>query len=180
MAFTKQTWTEDVTPTSAANMQRFEDALDDLYNKGIRKAAGTFRAAHAGSTSLGSGGVGGKFTYTAGEELIDVSSWFDPTTGRFTPQFACICLLTVRVLTAQVLAVGTNLEARVVKNGVTATFEAQNRNQAANSTSGVFVELNERVSFNGTTDYVESWGWHDYGSARTVSASFSGQVIGTP
>src|SRR4051794_37703303 len=33
-SFTKLTWVDEVTPTSAANMQRLEDALDAIINGG--------------------------------------------------------------------------------------------------------------------------------------------------
>jgi hypothetical protein len=113
MAFAKTTWVQNALPADTATQKnRIESAIDDLYNSGIRKAAGAFRAwnaAGAGTTVPAS--VANPGTKIACDsEQNDVSGWYDPAQSRFTPQLAGIYWLVHRVNTTQVLASGTNVE----------------------------------------------------------------------
>jgi hypothetical protein len=184
MAFAKTTWVQNALPADTATQKnRIESAIDDLYNSGIRKAAGAFRAwnaAGAGTTVPAS--VANPGTKIACDsEQNDVSGWYDPAQSRFTPQLAGIYWLVHRVNTTQVLASGTNVEARIVQNtGGAAQKVNANRSQASNATSGVYAEVTALFFFNGTTDFAEPFAWHDYsGGARGIGGDFMGFFVGT-
>jgi hypothetical protein len=183
VAFVKTTWVQGQLPAiNAAQLNRLEAGIDDLYNVGIRKAAGAFRAWNAGGgTSVPANAANPGTKIVCDSEQNDVSGWYDPAASRFTPQQAGIYWLVHRIVTSQVLASGTNVEARIVQNtGGAAQKVNANRSQASNATSGVYAEVTALFFFNGTTDFAEPFAWHDYsGGARTIGGDFMGFYLGT-
>jgi hypothetical protein len=188
VAYVKTTWVDEVTPTSAANFNHMEQGIYDAVRGQAEDALRVVRG-HIGAAGGVAAGVGftitkngtGDYTIACDSEQNDVSGWYDPAQSRFTPQLAGIYWLVHRVNTTQVLASGTNVEARIVQNtGGAAQKVNANRSQASNATSGVYAEVTALFFFNGTTDFAEPFAWHDYsGGARGIGGDFMGFFVGT-
>ncbi len=90
---------------------------NDLLVVGLVKAnaTGLFSAYRSGSSQVAATG-----TYTAivfGTEEFDVSGWYDPTTGRYTPQVPGYYRLNAGIGTTTTVGSGTRLIASIAKNG---------------------------------------------------------------
>lgn len=141
-------------------------ATDAFVGKAI-----AFRAHNAAVTAVG---AGTKMALTA--EDFDSHLWYDAPNSRFQPQQAGYYNVTVRIVSNVVLAVGNVIEARIHKNGA---FYDANRSQVANAVSGVYVEVNEIVFMNGSTDYLEAFAYQDSGSNKDCGGRFMARFIGT-
>lgn len=147
-----------------------------LASAGSGLAKGAFSAYRNAASSLTTGSV---VVFDA--EDFDVSSWFDITTGRFTPQLAGYYRLawSIRVQ-GTTLASDKFWVATLRKNGVSVKIGmlAWQRGASGVNSGGTGI-----VSANGSTDFFDVIIEHDHGAAaplQTGSAQtyFAGELIG--
>lgn len=102
---------------------------------------------------------------TLGLEEYDTNTAFDTATSRFTPQVAGYYLINGRFS----ISASTQIYALLYKNGAEYT-------RGTNLVNGATAVINSLVFLNGTTDFVEMFGWT--GGASTVNpASLDGILI---
>jgi hypothetical protein len=112
-------------------------------------------------------------------EAYDINNEYDNTTNyRFTPTIAgkYYFYVSCRI---DALADGNRTVSNVVKNG---SVVAQGQNYASTTPQSCSANCSIILDMNGTTDYVESAVFHDYGSNRNLSAAaahniFCGQLL---
>lgn len=152
--------------TGANNEPGFTNSGTDLQatNSGNVKSGGAFIGKAIGSFSayrssnLSVANTGGVILFDT--ELWDVSNWYDPTTGRFTPQVAGYYQIKSRVYILGI-ASGKQLSIWLRKNG-TAYSTPPNKvldrmtNQTAAATD-IWATGEAIMYFNGSTDYIEIW-----------------------
>lgn len=98
-------------------------------------------------------------------ESEDVSGWFDSTTNyRYTPTVAGTYLF-VGALQINLIADQAWMIASIFKNGAE---NARYSTNYASGTSNMTVPVTAFIAMNGTTDYVELYGYHGHGSSRSV------------
>lgn len=107
---------------------------------------------------------------------FDPFSWYDPTTGRFTPKVAGYYDVSASLI-YQTLAAGNEVECRLRKNGVT-----QRRTQFTTAGSQwQSAPLSAILYANGSTDYFDIAGWSSAGSAMSGAnnsdAFFSAELV---
>lgn len=113
-------------------------------------------------------------------ELADNRGWYDNVTNfRFTPQIAGKYRITGSLGVTGTTV--TELDAYIYKNG-----SLYSRMFIAGSSNITSLNVNNIVSFNGTTDYVEFWcliigtgTLNALGAATPLTTWFEGQYIGT-
>jgi len=114
-------------------------------------------------------------------EFYDTNSWYDTSTGRFTPQLAGYYLMSGMVIIAG-LSNATYIVSSLYKNGEAVALDA--RTVAATTTNDPGTSLTVPVYLNGSTDYVSYYCLHtSTGSKNTDSATghtaFFGAFLGT-
>lgn len=171
----------DVDPAAAlayaklalADAVKFSDIAKDA--NGL--AAGCFRAYNNTGNAFASGSLVAMPT-----EDYDVSNWFDPATGRYTPQVRGIYEYKAQL---SLLAIGAAAAPQWEQMAIA-------RNGAIHSWGGVFWDhgtggsptVVAQVIMNGTTDYVQPYLAHNHGSAVGLIAGgnsmnyFEGHLIG--
>jgi hypothetical protein len=129
---------------------------------GTTTQTGAFSAYRAAASSLTSGS-----TVVFDTEEYDVSSWFDPATGRFTPQTAGVysfawCVRSSAVLTSDVVWIASLAKnGTIVKNG---EVSFQRPGSATDSVGSA------RLQANGTTDFFTVVLSHTVGAAQGIAA----------
>lgn len=142
---------------------------DDIAKDASGLAAGTFKGYNNSGSSITSGAV-----VPMPSEDYDVSGWFDPSTGRYTPQVRGIYEFKAQV---QLLAMGSTGAPQWLQL-------ALSRNGATHSWGGVFWDfgvggaatVTAQAIANGTTDYFTPLLSHNHGSAMSL-LSGSGNIM---
>lgn len=147
------------------------------------RANGTF-VAHAGTAAqLGSAAAPAKVAINTVDS--DISTWFDTTNHRFTPQVTGYYQFLGSVISSAGLVAGDFLRLQVRQNGsVLSPAPLGDNSQQTNTTFAVEAQVvASPVFMNGSTDYVELWGVCISSAAAqvttTFNAVFSGSFIGT-
>lgn len=138
------------------------------------KAVGSFSAFAASAQSVTSNATGVIFD----TEEWDISNWYDPVTGRYTPQIAGIYRLSWQVGLG-VMASGQHFYTLILKNTSTwhNTPEVWFTGNELRSGGSALLQLN------GSTDFVQIRTIHNVGSAQAVKLGqidtyFQGQFVG--
>jgi len=157
--------------------QPFDAAPGENFDVGNSKVGAGGWATGAFSAHLASA-FGTALSYapmTFATEDIDVSGWYNPGTGRFTPQVAGIYRIGM-TLKCDSLASNFYVAAGIHKNGVLVK-EVQNTG-VPNLVIGVSVQA--LVSMNGTTDYVygAAYGGSASSGSPTLQAGISNSIFG--
>lgn len=123
--------------------QKFDEISLRWPNRGV----GVFSGGRAAAQAIAAGNY---IEIVMTTEEWDLSSWFDPTTGRFTPKIAGYYRLNGCVAIGTAVAVGTRLIVALLKNGalhrVFQSIYVSGGNDDMLSGSAI-------VLANGTTDY---------------------------
>lgn len=138
---------------------------------------GSFRAYRGAALNAATGAV-----IPFDNEDFDVASWFDVTTGRFTPQVAGYYALTAVLTAGASMAAEAIWQAELRKNGA---MEAIGVSPTQGAGGGLRMSSLAQavVAANGTTDYFDVVVFHTAGAAVAVSTSrsetfFCGHLIG--
>ena len=99
-------------------------------------------------------------------EIFDTDNMYDSTTNyRFTPTNAGKYLVYARY---RISAGGERVVIALYKNGTEFARSTSNGPSQLNSS-----QITEIVTFNGTTDYVEAYAWHNNGSTQHLDEGAS-------
>lgn len=162
---------DDIDEDVQSIADRIDGVDDDIDAVGSSiRALG--RATGAFSAYAASQAVGSNTPFLLLPEVFDVSTWYNPATGRFTPQTAGYYQLSgsASVLTPS----GSRAGFRIAKNGATLV-----QGQTGVST-GQWPVGGAVVAFaNGTTDYFQFGAGADLAATTIAFPCFSGFLIGT-
>jgi hypothetical protein len=102
-------------------------------------------------------------------ENFDTNSNYDNATNyRFTPTVAGKYIITVKARFATMSASGKRGFLYIYKNG---SSYAATSGITFSTAHNLYLHISEVIDFNGSTDYVEMYVWHDNGSAINVEAT---------
>lgn len=148
--------------------------INDLEWRTALKAKGAFKARRTATQSIPSST---NAVVQLNVEDIDVSSWYDPATYRYTPQIPGLYRFSCAVEWSASSAAATGFQ--IYKNGVLDSFI--NFSPATAAASGPLNSGSILISMNGTTDYIDlRCTNYDGASARNIaSARLDGELIGT-
>lgn len=137
--------------------------LTPLKHSTLRRT-GSFKAYQAAASNSLTSAVLTQITFDT--KAWDVSTWFDLSTSRFTPQLAGTYIIGGSVdLAANANATVSQIYAAVYLNGTTVGF-LQAITGPGNT--GIVITGSLPVVLNGTTDYVELRASQSSGAARTT------------
>lgn len=182
MTYTPETWTDetgvgDGTPVSADRMNHIELGIEEAHD--LADAGGGLSAIfRAYRNTPGNVTTGQVVVFDA--ESFDTQGWYNPATGRFTPQVAGYYRLSTTVMSNSTLTADNYYIARIRKNGADVatgppTFQRGSATTPASSATDV-------VFANGTTDYFDVGVYHNQGVAfplagASVYTYFAGELI---
>ena len=129
-----------------------------------KNSEGFFHAVRASGVQSVNDSTDTVITYDS--EVLDSEGWLNAGTGKLLPNRACTMMLSAG-LCINSLGAGTYCVIRIRKNGSSVYSQGISIHQAA-ALEAEYASTSAVVSFNGTTDYIEIIGWHNYGSARDV------------
>lgn len=114
-------------------------------------------------------------------EQADVSNWFDPATGRFTPQVPGYYAFSWSIKAGAALAADVYWSSSLRKNASIHTNGQLNYQRGA--AAAVMSQGNSQAVANGTTDFFDVIVQHGVGAAQSIAAAapntfFCGRLIG--